>query len=112
MRSSIHNVPFIRKCQLENLKGQYPFGRSTYLWEDNIKLDVKYRRKTSVLQDCWGLGVGLTTPPRLKHIVTKSEEVKSGRSAGDENAKKVALNGDEWAKLLKKARAHQGLPSQ
>ena len=26
--------------------------------------------------------------------------------------KKVALNIDEWAKLLKKARAHQGLLSQ
>jgi hypothetical protein len=26
--------------------------------------------------------------------------------------KKVALNGDKWAKLLKKARAHQGLWSQ
>ena len=28
------------------------------------------------------------------------------------NWKKVALNRDEWAKLLKKARAHQGLSSQ
>ena len=28
------------------------------------------------------------------------------------NWKKVALDRDEWAKLLKKARAHQGLPSQ
>jgi hypothetical protein len=30
----------------------------------------------SVLQDCWGLGVGLPTQPRLKkNIVTKSEKV-------------------------------------
>jgi len=28
------------------------------------------------------------------------------------NWKKVALDRDEWAKLLKKARAHQGLSSQ
>jgi hypothetical protein len=28
------------------------------------------------------------------------------------NWKKVALNRDEWAKILKKARAHQGLLSQ
>jgi len=28
------------------------------------------------------------------------------------NWKKVALDGDEWAKLHKKARAHQGLLSQ
>jgi len=28
------------------------------------------------------------------------------------NWKKVALNRDEWAKLLKKAMAHQGLSSQ
>jgi hypothetical protein len=28
------------------------------------------------------------------------------------NWKKVALDRDEWAKLLKEARAHQGLPSQ
>jgi hypothetical protein len=31
---------------------------------------------------------------------------------GVKNWKKVALNKDEWAKLLKKARAHQGLSSQ
>jgi len=43
------------------------------------------------------LGVGLTTPPRLKNIVTKSEEVKTGP---------VALNRGQQAKLLKKARAH------
>ena len=31
---------------------------------------------------------------------------------GVKNWKKVALNRDEWAQLLKKARAHQGLSSQ
>jgi hypothetical protein len=30
----------------------------------------------------------------------------------DDIAKKVALNGDEWVKLLEKVRAHQGLLSQ
>jgi hypothetical protein len=30
----------------------------------------------------------------------------------DKNWKKIALNRDEWAKLLKKARVHQGLSSQ
>ena len=34
------------------------------------------------------------------------------RMLGVKNWKKVALNGDEWAQLLKKARAHQGLSSQ
>jgi hypothetical protein len=43
MRRRIHNVPFIRKHQLENLKGQNPFGRPTYIWEDNINLGVKYK---------------------------------------------------------------------
>jgi hypothetical protein len=64
------------------------------------------------------LGAGLTTPPRLKNIVTKLEEVKTGpvcqgqHRKGLKNWKKVALNGYEWAKLLKKAGAHQGLSSQ
>jgi hypothetical protein len=34
------------------------------------------------------------------------------RILGVKNWKKVALNRDEWAHLLKKARAHQGLSSQ
>jgi hypothetical protein len=34
------------------------------------------------------------------------------RILGVKNWKKVALNRDEWAKLLKKARAHLGLSSQ
>ena len=34
------------------------------------------------------------------------------RILGVKNWKKVALDRDEWAKLLKKARAHQGLSSQ
>ena len=34
------------------------------------------------------------------------------RILGVKNLKKVALNRDEWAKLLKKARPHQGLSSQ
>ena len=34
------------------------------------------------------------------------------RILGVKNWKKVAFNRDEWAKLLKKARVHQGLSSQ
>ena len=34
------------------------------------------------------------------------------RILGVKNWKKVALNRDEWANLLKKVRAHQGLSSQ
>jgi hypothetical protein len=34
------------------------------------------------------------------------------RMLGVKNWKKVALNGDEWAKLLKKGKAHLGLSSQ
>ena len=34
------------------------------------------------------------------------------RILGVKNWKKVALNRDEWAQLLKKSRAHQGLSSQ
>jgi hypothetical protein len=74
------------------------------------------------------LGVELTTPPRLKkNIVTKSEEVKTGpvcqrrhwkglkdlrvdlwKDGVDQDMRtlEVALDRDEWAKLLKKARAH------
>jgi hypothetical protein len=37
---------------------------------------------------------------------------KDMRILGVKNWKKVALNRDEWAKLLKKAMAHQGLSSQ
>ena len=34
------------------------------------------------------------------------------RILGVKNWEKVALNRDEWVKLLRKARAHQGLSSQ
>ena len=34
------------------------------------------------------------------------------RILGVKNWEKVTLNRDEWAKLLRKARAHQGLSSQ
>jgi hypothetical protein len=38
--------------------------------------------------------------------------VQDVRILGVKNWRKVALNRNEWAKLLKKARAHQGLSSQ
>jgi hypothetical protein len=34
------------------------------------------------------------------------------RPLGQRNWKKLALNGEEWRKLVKKARAHTGLSSQ
>ena len=49
--------------------------------------------------------MGLTTPPRLKDIVTKSEEVKTGpicQGRCRKGLKKVALNGDEWADFLRR----------
>jgi len=48
MRRSIHDVPVTRKCQSENLKGQNPFGRPTYIREENNNLGVKYRRYDSM----------------------------------------------------------------
>jgi len=78
--------------------------------------------------------VGLTTPPRLKILTRILRKLKPDLSAKDsagrpklrwedgvdqdmiilgvKNWKKIALNRDERAKLLKKARAHQGLSSQ
>jgi hypothetical protein len=38
--------------------------------------------------------------------------VQDMRILGVKNWRKVTLHRDEWAKLLKKARAHQGLSSQ
>jgi hypothetical protein len=38
--------------------------------------------------------------------------VQDTRILGVKNWKQAALNRDEWTKLLKKARAHQGLSSQ
>jgi len=45
-------------------------------------------------------------------LLRNLKKLKPDQSAGDGTAKKVALGGDEWAKLLKKARAHQELSSQ
>jgi len=38
--------------------------------------------------------------------------VQDTRTLGVNSLKKVALDRDQWAKLLKKARVHQGLSSQ
>ena len=73
------------------------------------------------------LGRGADNHTLTKNIVTKSEEVKTGpicQGRHDnglkdltvglwnvKNWKKVALNRDEWAKLIKKVRTHQGLSS-
>jgi hypothetical protein len=45
-------------------------------------------------------------------LLRNLKKLKLDRSARDDITKKVALNGDEWAELLKKARAHQELSSQ
>jgi hypothetical protein len=47
--------------------------------------------------------------PKLRWEVGVDEDM---RILGVKNWKKVALNRDEWAQLLRKARAHQGLSSQ
>jgi hypothetical protein len=44
-------------------------------------------------------------------LLRNLKKLKLDRSAKDDIAKKVALSGDEWAKLHKKVRAHQGLSS-
>jgi hypothetical protein len=45
-------------------------------------------------------------------LLQNLKKLKPDQSAKDDITKKVALNGDEWAKLLKKARAHEELSSQ
>jgi hypothetical protein len=47
--------------------------------------------------------------PKLRWEVGVDQDM---RISGVKNWKKVSLNRDEWAKLIKKARAHQGLSSQ
>jgi hypothetical protein len=66
-------------------------------------------------------------PPQKKKMSTKPHGVRKGgrpklrwedgveqdmRLLEFKSWKKVALNSNEWAKLLKKARAHRGLSSQ
>jgi hypothetical protein len=87
----------------------------------------------------WGFGVGLTTPPHKKQIVTRSEKATVRRTylrpegdrgigrpklrwgdsvnqdirlLGERNWRTLAKNREEWNKLLKKARTHTGLSSQ
>jgi len=54
-------------------------------------------------------GVRSVGRPKLQWEVGVDQDI---RILGVKNWKKVALNRDEWAKLLMKARAHQGLLSQ
>ena len=58
-----------------------------------------------------------TKPDRVRRIGRPKLRCEDGvdqdiRILGVKNWKKVTLKRDEWAKLLKKARAHQGLSSQ
>jgi len=58
-----------------------------------------------------------TKPDRARSAVRPKLRWEDGvdqdmRILGVKNWKEVALNRDDWAKLLKKARAHQGLSSQ
>jgi hypothetical protein len=84
-----------------------------------------------------GVGRRANNPNLVKNVVTKSKKANTGpifqgghckglknlmiekdgvdqdmRILEVKNWKKVALDRDEWAKLLKTARAHQGLSSQ
>jgi hypothetical protein len=54
-------------------------------------------------------GVRSVGRPKLRWESGVDQDI---RILGVKNWKKVALNRDEWAKLLKKAIAHQGLSSQ
>jgi hypothetical protein len=45
-------------------------------------------------------------------LLRNLKRLKPDGSVGGDIAKKVALNGDEWAKLLKKFRVHQRLSSR
>jgi len=54
-------------------------------------------------------GVRSVGRPKLRWEDGVDENI---RLLGVKNWKKVALDGDEWAKLFKKARAHQALSSQ
>jgi hypothetical protein len=45
-------------------------------------------------------------------LLRNLKKFKQDQSAGDGIAKKVALGGDKWVKLLEKASAHKGLLSQ
>jgi hypothetical protein len=54
-------------------------------------------------------GVRRVGRPRLRWEDGVDQDM---RTLEVKNWKKVALNRDEWAKLLKKARAHQGLSSR
>jgi hypothetical protein len=42
-------------------------------------------------------------------LLRNLKKLKPDRSAREDVTKKVALNGDEWVKLLEKVRVHQGL---
>jgi hypothetical protein len=54
-------------------------------------------------------GVRIVGRPKLRWEDGVDQDI---RRLEDKNWRKVTLNGDEWAKLLKKVRAHQGLSSQ
>jgi len=55
------------------------------------------------------VGIRSVGRPKLRWEDGVDQDV---RILGVKNWKKVALDRDEWAQLLKKARAHQGLSSQ
>jgi hypothetical protein len=54
-------------------------------------------------------GVRIVGRPKLRWEDGVDQDM---RTLEIKNWKKVALGGDEWTKLLKKARVHQGLSSQ
>jgi hypothetical protein len=54
-------------------------------------------------------GVRSAGRPRLRWEDGADQDI---RILGVKNWKKIAIDRDKWAKLLKKVRAHQGLSSQ
>jgi hypothetical protein len=66
-----------------------------------------------------GLLTKYSTPNQMEQEVLEDRKLRwedgvdqDMRILGVKNWKKFTLNRDEWAKLLKKAMAHQGLSSQ
>ena len=57
----------------------------------------------------WGFGVGLTTPPSKKLLVTKIEQRKKLDRLNDDGRKKLVADRKKWNDIVRQAKAHSGL---
>jgi hypothetical protein len=92
-----------------------------YIPEDNSEHQTYFRRKGKRLKDLkigsWNVLSPYTMPegkrgngkPKLRWWSTVNSNI---RILGERNWRNLALNGEEWRKLLKKARDHPGLSSE